>query len=115
MKLTHAMRAPRSRTAAITPSTFEASTIVIARKAAAPAAPEERRRQGLGEIDGLRLGRHGFQAIPTGKIVVDQPGSRTGRLLSELQRGPLAAQPICFFHGRTPASESTAVSLCHRA
>ena len=117
-RFTHAMTEPRSRTAASTPRTFAASTIVSTAESAAPAVRVNRWRQGAGfPLRSPAFRPTGLQTVAACKIVVNQSGLGAGvRCVSgRLQRSPIAAQPICFFHDGSPASESTGVSLCHRA
>src|SRR5436305_14756719 len=67
----HATTAMRSRTADKTPRIFAASTIVSTAESAVPTVRDDRRRQGVGQVDRLRFGRHRLQTIAAGKIVVN--------------------------------------------
>ena len=116
ISFTHPMTAIMSNTAANTPKTFAASTTVSTPESAVPTVREDRWRQGIGQVDRLRFGRHGLQTIPTGKIVVNQSGFGARCVLSELQGRPLTAQPICFFHYQSPRErEHWSVSLSQGA
>src|SRR6476660_5444135 len=92
ISLTHAITAIRSRTAAKTPNTFPASTIVDAPESAVPAVRHDRRRQDRSEVPRRRFG--GVQTGASGQFVMDEAGSRVGRIASPLDWRSVAAEAI---------------------